>query len=122
MHEMSLATALLDQVLDIARAHGAVEVESVSLICGVQRQVVPEAMTVAFEAVTKGTLAEGARLLMREEPIRARCNLCTHEFDAEIDHYLCPRCHEADVELVAGDDVILESVVCHAEGEGEESE
>lgn len=120
MHEMSLASSLLDQVLDVARRHGALEVETVSLVCGKQRMVVPEAMEAAFLAVTRGTIAEGARLEMREEAIRARCRLCLHEFEAEIDCYLCPRCHQADVDLIAGADIILETVICRTEDEGDE--
>ncbi len=121
MHEMSIVIELVEQVLSVAKEHQAVKIESVSVACGQMRMVVPEAMDMAFLAVIKGTIAEGAHLELREEPMKARCNLCTFEFAPEIDRYLCPRCKEADVEILNGNDIILESVICHAEDEGEDS-
>ena len=37
-----------------------------------------------------------------------------------MDNYLCPGCGQADVEIVAGDDIMLTSVVGQVEDQAEE--
>lgn len=114
MHEMSIATELLEQVLHVAKNHDAKIIESVDVSCGEQRMVVLEALHIAWEAVTEGTLAAGATLTLTEQAMAATCRLCFERFRPAIDDYRCPRCGEADVDIVEGNDIILQSVVCHA--------
>lgn len=115
MHEMSLALSLMDELLRIAAQQGAVKIIEVDVECGVLQQVVPEALQVAFEAASVATIAADATLRIREVPVAARCRLCGHEYGAALDDYLCPRCAQADVEIVAGRDLVLRSVVCETE-------
>ena len=115
MHEMSIATALVDQVLAVGRENDAVRVVEVEVELGEMQQVAPEAREVAFAAVTSGTMAEGATLTLNEKAIRARCRKCGGEFSAQVDMYACPQCQLADVEIIEGDDILLRSVVCDQE-------
>lgn len=110
MHELSIATALIKQVLDVAGQNGLVKVEKVELEVGALQLVVPEALETAFSMVTEGTTAAGAVLVQREVPARARCRRCDHLFDPAIDFYLCPECGRADAEILAGRDIILSSL------------
>jgi Zn finger protein HypA/HybF involved in hydrogenase expression len=36
-------------------------------------------------------------------------------FEPAIDNYLCPNCGQADAEFLAGNDIILKSLVCEKE-------
>jgi hydrogenase nickel incorporation protein HypA/HybF len=112
MHEMSIATALLEQLRRIAAEQQAARIVEVEVHCGVMQQVVPESLQLAFEAASTDTLAAGARLKIVETGLAARCRSCGEQFEAAIDNYLCPRCRTADVEIVAGRDIVLRSVVC----------
>ncbi len=112
MHEMAIATELVTQLVELARQHGATRVTAVHVVCGVMRQVVPEALQWAFAASSAGTVAEGATLTISEQPLTARCRRCGEQFAAEIDDYRCRQCGVADVELLTGRDIVLESVVC----------
>ncbi len=114
MHEMSIATGILDTVLAVAAEHGAVRVEEVALEVGVMRLVVPEALAAAFEAVVAGTVVEGATLTQTEVPLQARCVPCGQAFNPTVDDFLCPACGQADVDILAGNDIILKSVVCQS--------
>ena len=120
MHEMSIAEDLVAQVLAAAKAHGAVRVDEVEVVCGEMRLVVPEALQLAFEALSAGTLAEGATLTITTEPVRARCRGCGREFGCRIENFACPGCGEADVEFLAGNDVVLKSLTADA-AEGAET-
>jgi hydrogenase nickel incorporation protein HypA/HybF len=112
MHEMSIAASLLDRVLDVAGQNNACRVDELTVEVGVLQQVVPEALRMAFAAVTEGTIAQGATLNLVECPASAECRCCGERFDAAIDDYACPRCRQADVRIVAGRDIVLKTVVC----------
>lgn len=110
MHEMSIAVEVVRRVIEAAREHRMTRVERVEVEVGVMRQVVPEALQLAFESAVEGTLAEGARLSVREERVVAVCRACECLFLPEVDTYVCPRCDQADARIVAGNDMILRSV------------
>ncbi|MCD6303549.1 MAG: hydrogenase maturation nickel metallochaperone HypA [Planctomycetes bacterium] len=112
MHEMSIAAEVLETVLAVAADNGADRVDEVQLSAGAMKLIVPEALDMAWQAVTEGTPAEGSRLVLTEVPIAARCNVCGRLFQPAIDNYLCPSCGQADVEITAGDDIILTSITC----------
>lgn len=117
MHEFTLATALVDQLLRIAAEHHATGVTSVEVRCGVLQQVEPESLRFAFEALVRETVAHGAELRIVPEPVAARCRACGREFAPGIDDYACPSCGRADAEVTAGRDVVLQSVGLVTAGE-----
>ena len=115
MHEMTLAQSLLDKVLTVAGEHHADRVTEVSVALGVMQQVVPEALELAFQALTEGTIAQSAQLHQQETPIRAQCRSCGTPFPADLDTFQCPNCGRADVAILEGNDIVLNSVVCEQE-------
>lgn len=117
MHEMSIAVALVEQLQRLAAEQRAVRIVDVEVQCGILRQVVPGALRLAFEAASADTPAAGATLKIVEEGLAALCRGCGERFEAAIDDYRCPRCRLADVELVAGQDIVLKTVVCETEDE-----
>ncbi|MCP4544923.1 MAG: hydrogenase maturation nickel metallochaperone HypA [bacterium] len=123
MHEMAIAEALLRQLEEIAAANDVRQIDSVVVAAGVNRGVVPEALDAAFEAAAEGTVAEGAQVELTIVPLKAKCRACAHEFEPEVDSFLCAQCGVADVEFLTGDDIILKSISCRQEGaEGNEED
>ena len=110
MHEMSIAVELLELVLAAAEPHGPLRVRGVSVRIGAMRLVVPEALQFAWRQICAGTQADGAELELSEVPLRVRCRQCAAEYQPEIDDFLCPRCRQADVDILEGNDIILESL------------
>jgi len=84
MHETLIATSLVDSLLELAQAENLQRIEAVELEVGVLRQVVPEALELAFQAAAVGTLAEGASLRIVEIPAEAECQLCGRHFRAAV--------------------------------------
>lgn len=111
MHEMSIAVDMIQQIEQIAAANGVSHVEGVELEVGVLRLVVPEMLQDAFSTVVDGTVAEGAGLEIVETPARARCGACGTEYAVQIEHYLCPQCGQAAGEILAGNDIVIKSLV-----------
>ncbi len=111
MHEMPIAQAIVDQAIQAVAPHGAVRIDSIAVEIGRMRQMVPEALQLCFTAVSEGTIAEGARLEIREIEMEALCLVCNGRFRPEINLYVCPACGQANVRIVAGNDMILQSIV-----------
>jgi len=76
MHELSIMESALDLALDQAQKAGATRVHVVRLRIGTLSGVVPEALQFAFEALTPGTLAEGAALDIENIPAKFWCSAC----------------------------------------------
>jgi len=110
MHEMAIAAALVRQLEAVAAEHGLTRIDAVTVRAGIFRQIVPDALEAAFEAVAQGTCAAGAMLTLEIVPPLARCRPCGHQFAPDFESFLCPRCGQADVELLEGDDIVLASV------------
>ena len=116
MHEMPIAVEIVNRTIDIAQQNDAVRVTEVEVEVGDMRQVVPEALELAFKVVAEGSVVEGAELRIVEEKVAAVCNACGCEFSPEIDaSFVCPQCEQADARIVAGNDIILKSIVCEAD-------
>lgn len=112
MHEFSLAEPLLKAALEVAENRGGLAVEQVCAQIGRLREVAPEALTFAFDALAKGTLAEGATLLWKDIPPRVRCAQCPAIFQPEDDRiWVCPSCGGAGGELLAGNELVVERVI-----------
>ena len=105
MHEMSLCEGVVGLIEDEARQHGFHRVKSVTLEIGVLGHVAPEAMAFCFEAVSNGTIADGAKLIIDQIPGSGWCLDCgkteplTERFGA------CPDCGQHHVQMTAGDEL-----------------
>ena len=117
MHELSVATSLLNIIRQEMDKHGTTKLLSVKVVCGKLSNVVPEALSFAFEALTKGTTMEGALLELEEIPLTMRCRVCATEFTPELANALfapCPQCGEEFGQiLLTGKELYLENL--HAE-------
>jgi len=119
MHEMSIAEGLLQAVLTAANQHGATRIERIELDVGQMRLIVPDAMQMAWQVITEGTIAAGSEIVVVEVPVTARCKKCGRQFAPQINEYICPDCGQADVDILTGDDIILKSVVCDSNEDAE---
>ena len=110
MHELSIMESALSTALAEASRAEARRVRVICLQIGKLSGVVPEALQFAFEALTPGTLAEGAELAIENVPARFWCVGCTNEFEAENLLAECPRCGSPSRELRSGREMKLTSL------------
>ena len=102
MHEMSLAEGVLQVIEDSARANNFSQVKTVWLEIGELSGVEVEAMRFCFDAVVKGTLAEGARLEIVATEGQGRCLTCGQTVHIQLRYDPCPLCGGYPVEPVGG--------------------
>ncbi|MDR0350097.1 MAG: hydrogenase maturation nickel metallochaperone HypA [Coriobacteriales bacterium] len=110
MHEFSLMQSVLASVESTAKEAGAEQVTEIRLVIGEMREVIPDAMEFAFEALAPGTLCEGALLAMTTVKPRSRCTQCGHEFEHDRFHHACPACDSLVTELIAGKELYIDTI------------
>lgn len=103
MHEMALAESTLEIVVATARRSGAERVTAVRLEIGVLSQVEPEALRFCFDAVTRGSLAERARLEIVATPGAAWCMPCGETVALAALGQPCPHCGSYQLTVVQGE-------------------
>jgi hydrogenase nickel incorporation protein HypA/HybF len=107
MHELAIA----ESVVDIAARHAAGRrVARVELEVGHLRQVVPSALSFAFELVARGTPMEGAELSMREVEAAGRCRRCGADTPLPSFPLACASCGGIDVEVTRGEELRVEAL------------
>jgi len=110
MHEVSIVTNALEIALEQMHRQGASRIHSVTLRIGELSGVVPEALTFAFKAVTAGTPAETARLVVEAVPVRCYCSRCGGEFHPADMIFRCPSCGQISGDIRCGRELELTSL------------
>jgi hydrogenase nickel incorporation protein HypA/HybF len=107
MHELSIAEALVGIAERHARGRRVLKVE---VKVGYLRQVVPSALSFAFELVSQGTPVEGAELELCEVAAAGRCRGCGSE--TQLPHFplVCEHCGGFDVEVTRGEELLVDSL------------
>ncbi|GFO53639.1 putative hydrogenase nickel incorporation protein HypA [Geomonas sp. Red276] len=102
MHEMSITQSIVEICEENA---GGRRVLAVCLEIGELSNIVPESVEFCFEACTKGTLLDGAKLEIDRIPGRARCHQCDADFPVAAYYDPCPSCGGYQVEVVSGEEL-----------------
>lgn len=114
--------SIVDTVLNIAEAKGAVKVLAIHLRIGELTFLNPGQLKFAFEVLSEGTIAQGASLTIERVGARVKCRECNYE--GEVDRYVeevhlpfivpiltkCPKCGSSEVDLTAGRECTLASI------------
>jgi hydrogenase nickel incorporation protein HypA/HybF len=107
MHELAIA----DCIVDIASRHArGRRVTKVEVRVGHLRQVVPDALSFAFELVAQGTPVEAAELALEEVPATVQCGACAAEAMLTAFPACCPSCGSLDVEVTGGDELLVDAL------------
>ena len=110
MHELAICQALIDQVESIANEHHAREVIEIFIEIGPLAGVEPPLLEQAFDIASAGTVASGAKLVIRSMPVRVSCRQCGAITDALPSRLVCGVCGDWRTQLVSGDEMLLASL------------
>ncbi len=110
MHEVSLMEQTIEIALAQASKQGASQIHRMKMRIGEMSGVVPEALAFAFDVVTQGTIAAGAKLEIESVPVTCFCPNCEQEFHPPDIFYECPECGEPRTKMLAGGEIELTSL------------
>lgn len=119
MHEFSMTTQIVENVLQEARKHNAKKVVEVHLAIGKLTFLGVEQVIFSYDVLVKGTIMDGSKLYIEETDGTVRCAECGYEgsFNYEEDPryhvptptLLCPKCGNT-VKIVGGRECTIKSV------------
>ena len=103
MHEMSLAENMLQIIEDAAHNQGFTRVKTVWLEIGQLACVEQESLRFGFDVVTRGSVAEQARLEIIEIAGQGRCKKCASDMALAALYEACPNCGGYEIQVTGGD-------------------
>ena len=107
MHEMSITQG----IIEICEQHaGGRRVLSLDVEIGELSSVVPDAVEFCFEACSRGTLLEGARLNIVRIPGRGHCLDCGTDTPLTAVFGSCARCGGYRVTIEAGEEMRVREI------------
>jgi len=119
VHEFSVTSQIVRSVLAEAEKRKAKKVTEVHLAIGKLTFLGLEQVRFAYEALTKGTIMEGSRLIIEEQEGVVKCNHCGYEggfkyeddpmYHVPVPTLKCPQCGSV-VNIAAGKECTIKSI------------
>ncbi len=120
MHEMGIISGVIDAVTASAQAAGATKVDKITLSIGEMTEVIMDCLTFAFEALSEGTMCEGAELKVNIVKPHSICLECSTEFDHDRFHLACPNCGSYETVLLEGREMTIDGIEVDIPTEGDD--
>lgn len=110
MHEMGITQGILASSFEVAQNAGATKITEIRISVGELTEVVEFALQFAFEALTPGTIAEGATLTVTHIGAKSHCNSCGADYEHDRFSMTCAECDSLDVVLLEGRELRIDSI------------
>ncbi len=119
MHEFSMTTQIVENVLREAEKHDAKMVTEVRLVIGKLTFLGIEQVRFSYNILIDGTIMEGSKLYIEEKNGIVKCSSCSYEGDLMYENnpayhvptptLRCPKCGGA-VNIVGGRECTIKSI------------
>ncbi|MBQ7174617.1 MAG: hydrogenase maturation nickel metallochaperone HypA [Lachnospiraceae bacterium] len=110
MHELVIVEGILDTVIPEVKKYDVEKILSIRLKIGELSGIVPSCVHEYFRIAAKGTIAEGARIIIEKTPIRITCRDCGFEGEIRKGTYACPQCGSTGFRIISGKEYFVDSV------------
>ena len=105
MHEMGIASSILDTLTAEAAKRPGARITSLGLKIGEISGVNADSLEFCLQCLVKDTELDGLGIEIETTPRRHRCPTCNREFDVVDYEVACPGCGEFETRLVSGDEM-----------------
>jgi len=102
MHEVGVASSILECVAAEAGKHPGAQLVSVCVRIGELANIDKDALDFAFEALTRDTDLEHVKLVVEWCPRRQKCTSCGEEFAVKDFELACPKCASSQTTCISG--------------------
>lgn len=110
MHELAITEGIMDAALPAAKEAGAKKILEIRLKIGELSGVMPECIQEYFDIISKGTIAQDAKLIVEKIPITIHCNKCGYEGIIEKKARTCPECESSDFSIIRGREYFVDNL------------
>lgn len=110
MHELSLAESMVRELTAYIEKEKIKKVISVTVIMGKFSGVQKEPFEFAFPLVTEGTLLEGCKLNIEQQPAVINCSDCGKDTKLSIPFVKCSSCGSRNVKFIHGKEFLIKSI------------
>lgn len=111
MHELSIASRVVELVTEQVRAAGARRATAVTVRIGELSCVHEDALRFSFGLVSEGTPVAGADLRVVRVPVTIWCAACGREAALPgVQTFACPACGAPSADIRSGRELDLESI------------
>lgn len=105
MHELPVINTIHSVILKHAVTHQVKKVTAIHLQVGALSDLEDEWMQTYFDYVSRGGIAEGAKLMIQRVPAKMQCGDCSTTYEMDLKgggKPSCPECNSASCSLVSG--------------------
>lgn len=92
MHELPIT----ENIIKLAEKHGresrASQIKTITLVVGQNSGYITESIQMYFDIISKGTMCEGAKLIMKGVKPKIKCPACGEVFERKPMSFACPKC------------------------------
>ena len=110
MHELAITEGIMEAALPEAVKHGAKRILEIRLRIGELSGVIPDCIEEYFNIISKGTIAEGAKIVTTRIPVAITCPDCGFEGDIDRRKIRCPQCGGIDFRIIRGREYYVDSL------------
>ncbi|RKX69910.1 hydrogenase maturation nickel metallochaperone HypA [candidate division WOR-3 bacterium] len=110
MHELAITESILEIVLKEANRNRGKRVREIGIVLGRMSSFVPECIEYYFDFLSRGTIAEGAKLKFTLISPVIVCRHCDQEIEIEDPFMVCPICGNTDTKLISGRECYVEYI------------
>jgi len=118
MHELHLAEDILRKIQEAAKGEGQGsrvkgqedKLKAVKIALGQSRFTHLEELRELLTAISKDTVAEGAKIEFEIIPVKTVCAKCGQEFNPEKMRLDCPHCGSTDIQMASGNELIVKEI------------
>lgn len=107
MREIEALRSILERVLQQAHSHPVTEV---NLVLGELAEITDVTIRQLWNELSRGTLAEQARLHIRLIQAEVQCMACFQKYHPSDRQIRCPYCGSFGAKILAGEECFLESI------------
>jgi hydrogenase nickel incorporation protein HypA/HybF len=113
MHELPITGEILKIALKHAEMNNVRQVMAIHLQIGKLSDLEDEWIQRYFDYLSKGTIAEGAKLKIERMPIMMQCRACSTSYNADAEkmgNLVCPKCGGKDTTLLSGREYYIKNM------------
>lgn len=111
MHELSIASSIVDAVTESAAAYPGARVLEVRLRVGALASVIEDSLQFCWGITVEGTPLAGSKLVVHIQPVVTHCEACGRDGElVSLQSFRCPHCGEPVTDLRNGRELEIESI------------